>query len=362
MKTQKELIPMQPGDLLRFQREQAGLTLARAAELSRSKPSVLAAIESGETAGIPSVYLRGHIGNYARVLGVDPADIEGQMVHVQGAEPSVQSVFSVKSSRGRTEKWLKASSYLAASAVIAALAWQFTHEAVRCSQGDAQLTASSVAPAEPAQASADETVTTRRPANTHLSASIASVEVMQPRGELGGKAAGEGAWEAITAQDKPFGPDPAAHHLSVKTSADSWVEILDGEGAPLELDLIRAGHERVYSGAGPFQVMLGRASAVELTLDGEPIDLVPHTSGDVARLTLAKELAPDIRVNGVSPGAILWPEQGMTAEAKQSILEQVPLGRSGGPEDIAGCVLYLVRDASYVTGQVIAVDGGLVMM
>lgn len=74
--------------------------------------------------------------------------------------------------------------------------------------------------------------------------------------------------------------------------------------------------------------------------------------------TLAKELAPEIRVNGVSPGAILWPEQGMTDKAKQSILDQIPLGRSGNPADIAGCVLYLVRDADYVTGQVIAVDGG----
>jgi pteridine reductase len=73
---------------------------------------------------------------------------------------------------------------------------------------------------------------------------------------------------------------------------------------------------------------------------------------------LAKDLAPEIRVNGVSPGAILWPEGGMTEAVKQAILRQVPLGEPGSPEDIAGCVLYLVRDASYVTGQIIAVDGG----
>lgn len=75
-------------------------------------------------------------------------------------------------------------------------------------------------------------------------------------------------------------------------------------------------------------------------------------------LALAKDLAPEIRVNGVSPGAILWPEGGMTDTVKQSILEQVPLARPGEPSDIAGAVLYLVRDAGYVTGQVIAVDGG----
>jgi len=74
--------------------------------------------------------------------------------------------------------------------------------------------------------------------------------------------------------------------------------------------------------------------------------------------SLARDLAPAVRVNGVSPGAILWPEEGMSEEAKASILRQVPLRRTGVAEDIAGCVLYLVRDASYVTGQIIAVDGG----
>jgi pteridine reductase len=74
--------------------------------------------------------------------------------------------------------------------------------------------------------------------------------------------------------------------------------------------------------------------------------------------SLAKDLAPEIRVNGVSPGAILWPEDGMSDAAQQSILRQVPLQRPGEPDDIAACVLYLLCDADYVTGQIIAVDGG----
>jgi len=74
--------------------------------------------------------------------------------------------------------------------------------------------------------------------------------------------------------------------------------------------------------------------------------------------SLAKDLAPQIRVNGVSPGAILWPEDGLSDAAQRSILRQVPLQRPGNPDDIAGCVLYLLRDAGYVTGQIIAVDGG----
>ena len=73
--------------------------------------------------------------------------------------------------------------------------------------------------------------------------------------------------------------------------------------------------------------------------------------------SLAKEMAPEVRVNAIAPGAILWPETGMTESAKQSVLRQVPLGRPGSPADIADCLMYLVR-ARYVTGQVIAVDGG----
>lgn len=74
--------------------------------------------------------------------------------------------------------------------------------------------------------------------------------------------------------------------------------------------------------------------------------------------SLAKDLAPDVRVNGVSPGAILWPEDGMSEVVQDSILRQVPLQRAGDPDDIAGCVLFLLRDATYITGQIIAVDGG----
>jgi pteridine reductase len=74
--------------------------------------------------------------------------------------------------------------------------------------------------------------------------------------------------------------------------------------------------------------------------------------------SLAKDLAPEVRVNGVAPGAILWPENGLSDSVKQTILRQVPLARVGDPDDIAGCVLYLVQDANYVTGQIIAVDGG----
>jgi pteridine reductase len=74
--------------------------------------------------------------------------------------------------------------------------------------------------------------------------------------------------------------------------------------------------------------------------------------------SLARELGPDIRVNGVAPGAILWPEQDANQSNQQALLDKTVLKRAGTPEDIAKAVLFLVRDADYITGQVIPVDGG----
>lgn len=72
---------------------------------------------------------------------------------------------------------------------------------------------------------------------------------------------------------------------------------------------------------------------------------------------LARELAPEVRVNAVAPGAILWPADA-TTDDQAEVLARVPFGRAGAPEDIAGAVLFLLRDAGYVTGQVLDVDGG----
>ncbi|HEY5776656.1 MAG TPA: pteridine reductase [Xanthomonadales bacterium] len=75
-------------------------------------------------------------------------------------------------------------------------------------------------------------------------------------------------------------------------------------------------------------------------------------------LALAKDLGPQIRVNGVAPGAILWPELESSSAAQKKILDKTVMGRAGHPEDIASAVVYLGLDAPYVTGQVLAVDGG----
>jgi len=84
--------------------------------------------------------------------------------------------------------------------------------------------------------------------------------------------------------------------------------------------------------------------------------------GGLAALTraLARDLGPEIRVNGVAPGTILWPDDEIWRDevARQRIINQSALKRIGEPDDIARAVQFLIADAPYVTGQIIAVDGG----
>lgn len=73
---------------------------------------------------------------------------------------------------------------------------------------------------------------------------------------------------------------------------------------------------------------------------------------------LAAELAPEVRVNAVAPGAILWPEESGNQADRKAIMDSIPLGRTGTPDEIAHAVSALLLDLTYVTGQVLRVDGG----
>lgn len=93
-------------------------------------------------------------------------------------------------------------------------------------------------------------------------------------------------------------------------------------------------------------------------LKNHPIYSIAKAGNAMMVQALARELGPEIRVNGVAPGAILWPDQGLDDAAKDAILARTALGRPGTPGDIARALLYLIRDADYVTGQILTVDGG----
>ena len=93
-------------------------------------------------------------------------------------------------------------------------------------------------------------------------------------------------------------------------------------------------------------------------LENHPVYCAAKAGLAMLTRSLAWELGPAVRVNGIAPGAILWPEQEMSETTEAQLLSRIPLRRRGELEDIASTVLFLLQDARYITGQIIAVDGG----
>lgn len=158
-----------------------------------------------------------------------------------------------------------------------------------------------------------------------------------------------------------FYPTPVADLTSAEASHRHWQALVDSnQRAPFRLSL---AFSRAVGGAGRETA----ASIVNLVDIHGIVPLADHAIYSQAKAglimqtrALAKDLAPDVRVNGVAPGSILWPEgeAASSEESMRDIMARVPLERQGRPEDIAGAVAFLALDAPYITGQILAVDGG----
>jgi len=276
---QTELIPRSTGERLRQRRSAKNLTLADVAGAIHHNEQVLGDIEADRAGRIAAIYRKGYIRAYARYLGFGETEIEDMLQaesdRLAELEPTVQSIFSEPPKRRPAERWLRATSYVLASLLVGTLAWQFSREAVRLSQAGSQPGSVTSRAAHDRSEAAGETG-----ADGPVNASIAPLGALHAAKEQGADPA-EQAWASISGPALP----PGVNRLRINVSADSWVEITDGDGKALEMDLIRAGNEKVYQGRQPYQILLGRASAVRLFVNDERIDLEPFTSDDVARLS-----------------------------------------------------------------------------
>lgn len=96
----------------------------------------------------------------------------------------------------------------------------------------------------------------------------------------------------------------------------------------------------------------------ERPLANHAIYCMAKASLEAMTRALALDLGPEIRVNGIAPGAVMWPSDGKSYDDRQAMLERTPLKRAGSPDDVASAALWLLRDAPFVTGQILRVDGG----
>ena len=160
-----------------------------------------------------------------------------------------------------------------------------------------------------------------------------------------------GALDALVNNASTFYPTPFG-----TITAENWDELV---GANLKAPLFLA------QAAAPY-LKKSRGCIVNITDIHAERPLKNYVVYSVAKAglialtrSLARELAPDVRVNAVAPGPILWPDDESFDElSRQRIISHTPLRREGSPEDIAKAVHYLAVDAGYVTGETINVDGG----
>jgi len=288
MKEQQELIPMATGEYLKSLRTKRRLSLTEVAREIHLDERVLDAIERDAADHIAVLYRNGYIQRYARFLQVPVDEIPALLVPAATQEPVLQTVFSTPPKRNPAEKWLRASSYVLASLLIGTLAWQFTHEAVRLSQNGSQLQKPATPENVATQAPQAQQQQQPQPYSGPVNASIAPLGALHGNNPDGMDTA-EKAWAAVSKPPLPALPEGESR-LQIVVSADSWVEITDATGKQLEMDLLRGGSDRSYHGLPPFRILLGRATAVRLSVDGEEVDLAPFTREEVAQLTWPQEL------------------------------------------------------------------------
>jgi cytoskeleton protein RodZ len=267
MNPQQELIPMATGEHLKQQRLRKKLSLKDVAGALNLDDKVLEDLEEDRALRIADVYRNGYIRSYARYLGIPDDEIGAMLESGDLSQPELKNIFAVAPRRSPADRWLRATSYVLASLLIGTLAWQFTHEAVRLSQGGSSL-----------QAAGSNTRDQSQPVRGPVNASIATLGALHDK-RAGGQDPAEQAWAAL-AQPPPADGES---QLELRFSADSWVEISDSDGRELEMDLLRGGSQKTYRGKPPFRILIGRASAVHVSMDGEEIDLAAHTREDVAQ-------------------------------------------------------------------------------
>ena len=160
-----------------------------------------------------------------------------------------------------------------------------------------------------------------------------------------------GRLDALVNNASTFAPTPVGD-----ITEESWHHLVGTNmKAPLFLAQAAAPHLKKTQGA----IVNITDIHAELPLKNYVVYTMAKAALDALTRSLARELAPEVRVNGVAPGPILWPDDSAFDElARARIISHTPLKRVGSPDDIASAVCWLLTDAPYVTGHTINVDGG----
>jgi cytoskeleton protein RodZ len=281
------------GHRLREARLAQGLSRSEVALKLHLPTQLLDDLEEGRMARLAPIYRRGYINNYAALLGIDRSEL------VVGLDddppPALVQVLPLKRSRFRFDKYFKFATYLVATiAIVPPLVMVYLNTGADLFDGDravSEATRTEAMPLGPTEASAAE-ADAPVAADSQRPVTASAMPLTSIRSLSAPEASETTAVEE--ALEEPPGdelvPDaPALMSLTLRLKADSWVEIDAGDDQRLEYDLLRADQELTYEGTPPLRILLGRASAVDLLLDGELLTFEGHDRGDIAELQITAD-------------------------------------------------------------------------
>lgn len=280
------------GEQLRSAREQAGLQLSDVAQVLKLGIRQLEALENGDWNGLPgATFIRGFVRNYARHLGMDPAPLMTQLDSVLEKPKAVLSVSETSpahvpynSSGSRENRRFVLIGVMAA--VIATLIYFLLPEDLAALRQQTQAIIDSLArqdppadvppaaaPATPVAGSEPVFPPGTTPQQIMNPQSLTPADVSAPAGAAG------------VSTEKPA-MDKSTAVLSFEIVRESWIEVRDREETVIFSQRLLAGSQKMVSGHGPLSVVIGYAPGVKLLWRGQPVELEPHTRGEVARLVL----------------------------------------------------------------------------
>ncbi len=294
--TQEPVVTPQPGPGSRLAkaRAAANLSVEQVATSLNLTVGVVTALERDDPDQLPAaVFVRGYIKNYARLVGLRGDELVAQYEGSRTPEVPLELRPRPVSAAPGDGRGLSLRAVFTVLILVAAgsIAWWWLQGGridVPGMAGSAPSTQPTVpapfaatpvpAQAPPVRGPVESTADTSRPA-------VDEAPPVAPTGTAAPLAEPVATPEPEPAPEPPP-PEPTGHTLSLALSDDVWVEVVDDDGSRLVFDMLRSGTRREVSGEGPFLVLLGKAGAVQVELDGRSVDHAPFENKGIARFVL----------------------------------------------------------------------------
>lgn len=290
------------GERLRKAREEAGIDINEMAGRLRLTSSQLEAIEAGRLEQFgASIYARGYVANYARLLGLRADPLLARLNLNQEEPPLAAAAAAAPAGQRLVENVARVATYAVGTVVLALpVLWWASEGSLDAMFGEPppppsrEATAASPGAEEAGDAVAEAGTEERaeRAAETDAPRKQDDKPLMASMGMPRASREAEPASNAqAPAGDEAVAEEVRPDRLVLDVAGDSWVEIRDGAGERLEYDLLKKGTTREYAGQSPYRVLIGNAEEVTVRYNGAPFDMTPFVQGNLARFKVGEEPA-----------------------------------------------------------------------